>query len=256
LLDPSDQLRLLKVPVDDLQTLSSSDRGTVRWFSMPGGELALVMWQSLRESVQSTGLWPVILGDANEIARFGDLVEFNTQPVTETIEFAKRFDFDRWAAEQSATNISEVEEEAPGYAEEIEGQWPRESVERHRFTTPFDVITRKSLEQVAIALVPTRESCEVPAFIRFGGWNDCPEPAVHCAAFRAWQERFGAEIVAMTHDVIEARVATPPDTREHALRLARQQFGYCPDIVTQGTQSIAQLGAALIHADAWLFWWD
>jgi hypothetical protein len=52
------------------------------------------------------------------------------------------------------------------------------------------------------------------------------------------------------------RVANPPTTKEDALKLAEEQFVYCEDIVTQGTETIENLAAGLINAKKWYFWWD
>ena len=40
------------------------------------------------------------------------------------------------------------------------------------------------------------------------------------------------------------------------MALAREQFVYCPDIVYQGTGTLAGLAAALLEGTTWYFWWD
>ena len=47
-----------------------------------------------------------------------------------------------------------------------------------------------------------------------------------------------------------------PATKEEALALAWEQFVYCPDIVTQGTETVEVLAAALLNGPVWLFLWD
>ena len=76
------------------------------------------------------------------------------------------------------------------------------------------------------------------------------------AAQRYWGEAYGAVIVAATADVIEMKAGRPPGTREGAVKLAREQFAYCTDIVTQGTETIENLAAGLLGGTAWYFWWD
>ncbi len=96
----------------------------------------------------------------------------------------------------------------------------------------------------------------IPAFLKFGNWNDCPAPETHCAIHRHWFEKYGAEIIGLSSDVIECRVAKPPIDKNEAMELAMQQFAYCYDIVEQGTETIANLAGSLVNSNNWYFWWD
>jgi hypothetical protein len=71
-----------------------------------------------------------------------------------------------------------------------------------------------------------------------------------------WLEAFGAELVGMNGDTVEMFAKRPPSTRQEALELAEEQFLYCEDIVTQGTQTIEALAAGLCGSNIWYFWWD
>lgn len=73
---------------------------------------------------------------------------------------------------------------------------------------------------------------------------------------KSWQERFGAEVVCMSGDVLELRVLLPPNDQTSALALAREHYVYCPDIVVQGTQTLEALAAERLRATTWFFWWD
>ncbi|HSG35259.1 MAG TPA: DUF4253 domain-containing protein, partial [Sphingomonadaceae bacterium] len=97
---------------------------------------------------------------------------------------------------------------------------------------------------------------EVPAYLRWGGWNACPPPEVHVAALRSWNERYGAELVGISGDALNLRVSSRPQTKEEATELAFEQFYYCADIVDQGVGTIANLAATLEAQDWWFFWWD
>jgi hypothetical protein len=37
---------------------------------------------------------------------------------------------------------------------------------------------------------------------------------------------------------------------------ALEQYAYCPDLVDQGTKSLAALAATLQDAGVWYAWWD
>jgi len=104
--------------------------------------------------------------------------------------------------------------------------------------------------------VPTPRGWEAPAFLNFGGWNACPQPAEHCAVLAYWKGRYGAEVASMTRDVIELEVARPPASRDEAMALALEQFDYCEDIVDQGVGTISNLAADLLAGSPWYFWWD
>jgi Domain of unknown function (DUF4253) len=77
----------------------------------------------------------------------------------------------------------------------------------------------------------------IPAYLRWGGWNDCPAPEYHVAAMRSWRDRYEAELVGMSSDTINLRVSRRPKTRDKALALAREHYVYCSDIIDQGVQT-------------------
>lgn len=120
----------------------------------------------------------------------------------------------------------------------------------------YDILTRKPLDRVFIALVPTSDGTEVPAYFRWGNWNGCPAPQFHVAALRSWRDRYGAELVSLGADVMDIRVARRPETPDAAMALAREHYEYCNDIVDQGTGTISELAAMLMDTDWWYFWWD
>jgi hypothetical protein len=107
-----------------------------------------------------------------------------------------------------------------------------------------------------VALVPTANGWEVAAWLKLGGWNANPRPADHVAIHRYWHEQHVAKLVAMKSDTVEMMVEKPPRTRKAAMRLARDQYHYCEDIVEQGTYSLEALAAGLLGGEAWFFWWD
>jgi hypothetical protein len=119
-----------------------------------------------------------------------------------------------------------------------------------------DVLSKIPFERCYIGLALTAESWQLPAFARYSDWNACPAPEKHCAVLRYWQEKYAAEIISLTGDVIECRVADPPQTEAECFALAWEQYAYCPDIVDQGAETIGALASALRDADYWYFWWD
>jgi hypothetical protein len=109
----------------------------------------------------------------------------------------------------------------------------------------------KPLARVHIILVPARDATEIPAHLRYGGWNACPEPAMHVAVLRKWQAEYGAELVGLTSDTIQLRVARRPQTRADAWKLALEHDRYCGEV-----EDLESLAAELMVSDWWCFWWD
>lgn len=139
------------------------------------------------------------------------------------------------------------------------GDWPSESQLGPPGPEPsvaFDIITMQPLQKAHIALVPTDDWTTIPAHLNWGGWNACPAPEYHVAALRSWRDRYGAELVGLSRDTMNLRVARSPATRAEAMDLAHEQYAYCNDIVDQGVGTMSMLAAALMASPWWYFWWD
>ena len=136
------------------------------------------------------------------------------------------------------------------------GDWPEPPRPTDHPSVAFNVLTGKPFETVYIGLAPTDDWTTIPAWLRWGNWNDCPAAEYHVAALRRWRDRYGAELVGMNADTIDLRVVERPKTRDEALALAREFYVYCTDIIDQGTETYSALAASLMANDWWYFWWD
>nr|WP_299857854.1 DUF4253 domain-containing protein [Sphingomonas bacterium] len=154
----------------------------------------------------------------------------------------------------SQAEVRERMAQAP--TEPAVGDWPSNVAAGDTGLTLAKDVHGQPLDKVHILLIPTTESAAVPAYLRWGGWNACPAPEYHVAALRSWHERYGAELVAIGGDVLNLRVTRRPQSRDEALALAREMYVYDEDIVSQGTETFAVLGATLMASDWWFFWWD
>jgi hypothetical protein len=216
------------------------------------GLKALETYDRLRAEGRGT---PVILGHDEALHRHARHLASPTHETVDAIEqraIATPFP-DAWREKRR-------QELAALYGEDDDiavpsGNWPQQVVPQD-FLQNLDTLTRKPLERVHIALLPTRDPTLVPAFLRYGGWNECPDAAGQVAAARHWKTRFGAEIIAVADDVVHYRVQRRPATRSEAMELAREQYDFCPDIVLQETDNLEHLAAILMESDWWLFWWD
>lgn len=255
--------------------------GPVCRLTVPGAA-SVDAWRAIRALHPVTGYWPVLIGE--EVAELSFLEESQahhdsleamldeiaaagTEAGLERERARRRTQIEALRAHDASPDfLSCLEEELAKVGQplprltdadpELIGEWPVEATPSTTFTTPYDIMTQVPHPRVGLLLIPTSAPETVPAWLRFGRWNACPHPAQHGARFRDWRERFGAEVVAITHDVVEMTVSRPPTTREAALELAWEQFHYCDDIVHQGTYTLSALAAGLLNGTTWYFWWD
>jgi hypothetical protein len=131
------------------------------------------------------------------------------------------------------------------------GRWPSRAESLPALSVALDY--RGGLKKrVHVALIETNDWTTIPAHLNYGGWNACPLPEYHIAALRSWRDRYGAELVGLSSDRIDLRVARRPQARAEALDLAREHYIYCNDIVDQGLGTFSKLAACLMAND----WWD
>ncbi len=128
------------------------------------------------------------------------------------------------------------------------GEWPGE--QEHMAPT----LDRKPM--VRIARIGVMASWQIPAALGYGGWNDCPETVAQTAMAKRWAAMYDADIIGVSHDIIEWEVRKPPRTQKAAMALAWEQFRLCRDIVDQGVQTVSNLGGSLLNSRHWYFWWD
>ena len=238
------QLTAAGLDATSLAVLDPIPEGTCYRLDVAGAE-AITTWKTLRAQVAAPGFWPVLLGTAAEVDWLDEAVDIADEaPVAELL-----------AAVDEANDVL-AHGAAPLAQLQSDGEWPDDASPRHDFAVAVDLVSREFHPQVVLALLPTREGAEAAAWLRFGGFNDCPHPAEHVKALRSWNDRYGAEVLAISHDTLECHVEHPPTDRRDAMQLAREQHAYCEDIVSQGTESLARLAAGLLGGTAWFFWWD
>jgi hypothetical protein len=211
------------------------------------GEKAVETCLRIREDA-SKSVTPVIMGGKDKMNLLLDNLDADKRSPEAVIAESEGFMIDEFI--QSRTS------EDPEFYQEVRGKWPLVPVQPGYLTAHTDVLSGKPLKEVCLGLVPTNSSYEVPAYLKYGGWNECPSAEEHVGILRYWHDKYGAEIIAITGDVIECTVTNPPRTKEEALALAHEQFIYCTDIVTQGVETIDALAATLLNSNYWYFWWD
>ncbi len=215
------------------------------------GSDAIRSLEELRYRFTTTGEYPFLIGDADELERIKELPDFNLGTSSSLIHASAEIRIEDWIAKKRKE--ADEDELSP---EEFLGEWPGEILEKGSIRIHKDIGTDEFLPDVYIGLAKLEQPWQLPAVLRYGAWNDCPHPEVHAAFHRRWQERYGAEIVSMSGDVVECTVRNPPRDQAAAMALAMDQYWYCMDIVHQGCESVSNLAATLMNSDYWFFWWD
>jgi hypothetical protein len=132
----------------------------------------------------------------------------------------------------------------------------KEQVERALGGTRRSGRATPGIDDSVRVLVLGVPAATLPIYVRFGGFNECPGPALQAVALAHWQEQLGARLVFVGSDTLEYWVDRPPLTLDAVRTLAWEQYLFCSDIVDQGTSNVAALGRELAGNHAWFFWWD
>ncbi|MFI5485590.1 DUF4253 domain-containing protein [Micromonospora echinaurantiaca] len=221
------------------------DVGGVPAFHAEPAQL-LPLWRRLRELAPAVGRWPVILGPRPDGLRLiGDDERDDAIAAGLGMDVAAR--------------LGELREELLAWEEgddEDEIEYPPRG--------PADGLAPHDEDGFVLAaepgwmgLVPAAAGHLVPAVLGlWAGGNYAMEPADHVAVLRHWHDRYGAELVAVSDDIIELRVLRPPADPATVLAVAEEQYWYCQDIVDQGVETIDALAAVQVPARRWFFWWD
>lgn len=227
--------------------------------TVPGSE-ALAEWEKLKRSGRG---WPVIVGGDEDVARIAEQFSLDEPAGSGAAgsHRGRRSPQEILAAAAKVTFPADLQKWPGAYRPEDMkaplGDWPVDAdLEPSGPLMLAESPSQAVREKVHILLIPTRFGWEVPAYLRWGDWNACPPPEYHVAALRRWHDVFGAELVGIDGDTIAVRAGRPPQTRAAAIKLAREQYGYCPDLIDQGTETLSALAAILMKSEWWNFWWD
>ena len=255
----NDLLRSVGLKIDRPVSLPGSE--SVAFIIRVPGDSAIETWASARDLVTQTGRYPVIVGGPVE---YGSGLTSEFEQTLESAEYlvqagvttesvladASAIDTDRWF--QSRTDSLEIT--AADLA--ASAPLPEYDYPKDEFITGTDILTGAPRADIEVALLPTANGWEAPAYLLWGGWNDVPQPDELVAIFKRWSTFYGADVVSMTGDVVEMKVTSPPTEDATAIALAREHFLVAPDNVWQGTGDLATLAAAVLDAPVWYFWWD
>ncbi|MGB8701584.1 MAG: DUF4253 domain-containing protein, partial [Thermosynechococcaceae cyanobacterium] len=199
-----------------LSRLWDVDSEPIYGFSVDGSQ-AFDYWKQLHAIKDEIGHYPLILGDAEELERHQEDIQFNSEEDTQPFSIARtveqgiqlvakewfdltaqerRQDWEDFWSEDEQLSMQREQGILDAYTLAEAGEWNSKiSAADESITIPMNILTRHFYPNVWIALIPTPLSWEVPAFLRFGNWNECPHPEVHVCLMKYWHEQYGAEVI-------------------------------------------------------------
>jgi hypothetical protein len=220
------------------------------------GKNAADMLEALRKGGRKEGFTPVLLGDGKDLeTTYRILREEEASTPEDILKKAASINPDKWLADRKKTDPKTYNDPS------IVGPNPQGVLSSthqpaQTLLADKDILTGKFKPVVYIAKIPAAPSWKVPAYLKLGGWNECPPAAVQTAISRRWHEKYQADIAAVTPDTVEYLVGKPPGGKEEVHQLAMEQFLYCADIVTQGVGNVPALEKTIANSKVWFFWWD
>ena len=139
---------------------------------------------------------------------------------------------------------AEAEDDDLDWKEEVLGKMENEPNEENelnwRFASYWNDDTQMTYPLI-LAKIPVKNPWEIFAYLPFGSWNECPDTPELMAIAKYWFEGYGAVPAAITHDELEFDLPSPV-SKEKAMEVAVEQYGFCPDVIDQGTED-ATVGA-------------
>ena len=185
-----------------------------------------------------------------------DIYEFDLKAVT---EYRKKMlstpvkDGKTVLEELTGQRKEEAEDDDMDWDEEILGEMEG-GEPNDRFSSYWDDDTEMTYPLI-LAKIPVKNPWEIFAYLPFGNWNDCPDTPELMAAAKYWFQQHGAIPAAMSHDELEFELPTPI-SKERAMEVAVEQYGFCPDLDQNEDGSIGSLADVLWQSTVWYFWWD
>ena len=208
---------------------------------VPGSDALAKMDELIRAYPQS-GLHPFMIGNDEELEELKARCDAPEDGGALFIEQANQLNIEEWLNAQGFKPPKSLSKTS------IEPQ--------SGFSTLFNILTGEPKPEINIGLIKVAKPYHIFAKLGWGGWNDCPDPYVHVALHKYWNERFDSIPVAVSGDIVECYVDRPTTDKADVLKLAGEQYAYCYDIVEQGFNSTTKLASSLVGAKVWYFWWD
>ena len=121
----------------------------------------------------------------------------------------------------------------------------------------YELADEEDQGEMLLLQIPTDDPADIPAYLPFGGWNDCPGAETQLAFTHYWREKYGAIPAALDNaDCLEFLVERPVTDPLEAKNLAVEQFAFCSDLPFQVFEDFEQLTEFIHQSRQWYFRWD
>ncbi len=104
-----------------------------------------------------------------------------------------------------------------------------------------------------VALFPRSDPYEILRLMGTNGWNYAIGPDSIVAWLKALERDHPFVLTGMGFDWVEGRFRS---AIRDANALARQLYAFCPDVVSQGTETVEALAQELVASQGLYCWWD
>ena len=68
------------------------------------------------------------------------------------------------------------------------GEWPGDIAQKGAISIHRDILTGELRPEVYLGSAKIAQPWHLSAVLKYGGWNDCPDPLVHCVMHQYWQK--------------------------------------------------------------------
>lgn len=263
-----------------VEAIAETDWGSVWAFAVCSAEADWSVWdvplKRLRTALADHHLWPLLSGDEEKVRAVAYSYEHNvdhskhdsrvvlaeglaprgtTPPMAEGVlaDKTSALSAQRQGHEEPFDDFADYDWERAGPL------WDEADIENEaRARQVFVEKHARRPQEVWFLLVPARAGWEVPAVLCFGAWDGCPSPSEHVSLAYQWHQEYGAQLSGLTHNSLSFNVSRPPQSREEALPLARQQWDFCFKYIWEGMDdvpSIEQKADELVARVRWNFMW-
>ena len=217
-----------------------------------------MVWATLSNELQETGLVPFLLGNLpGHPTRPWDTEEFDDPADPVELDHMGAADVlaEMWDGEMSSDDEDEEDEEWAEMRSPFSKQFPGLAPPEQAPLSPERLDEVLGSQPAArIGLVPASRPADVLPLI---GWTPSDQSdALPIAAVRSWEDRFGARLFRVGFAEISLLVDRPPRTIGHAQRIAAEHFVFCDECAGEGLSDIASITANLMETPIWTFWWD
>jgi hypothetical protein len=147
-----------------LKLLWEIDSSQVYRLTVDGAE-AIDRWNYLRELMDRSNYYPLLLGDEEKIERHQELLGFSSSvSIDEIIDRAATLDSDEWFREKAHQMYEDLylddnladRQPLEVLTKSLLGNWKDDIPANEYFTIPFNISSRQPLKKVTIALIPTQ----------------------------------------------------------------------------------------------------